>query len=201
MTRPEPPFWNLANVLTLSRLALAPLIFALIVFKYPIAAVAVFLFAAVTDWLDGQAARRLGLNSAIGRQLDPLVDKVLVLGCYIYLLAAVPDSGLAPWMVVAILARELIVQSIRSLIEGRGEPFGAKLSGKLKTVTQFAAIIAVLVVQAYPATSSLRLARDILIWSSVLLTIGSGFHYLVLAWPALAGAARVPNPDAGQQPR
>jgi CDP-diacylglycerol--glycerol-3-phosphate 3-phosphatidyltransferase len=188
MTHPEPPFWNLANVLTLSRLVLAPVVFALIVYGFPIAAVAVFLVAAITDWLDGLAARRQGVNSAIGRQLDPLVDKILVIGCYVYLMALVPDSGLAPWMITAILARELMVQAVRSLIEGRGEAFGAKFSGKLKTVTQFAAIIAVLIVRAYELTAAWVVVRDVLIWASVLLTIGSGVHYLVIAWPALAGS-------------
>lgn len=200
MPSPEPPFWNLANVLTLSRLVLAPVVFALIAYKYPIAAVAVFLIAAITDWLDGLAARRLKVNSAIGRQLDPLVDKVLVVGTYIYLMAFVPGGGIAPWMVTAIVARELTVQAIRSLIEGRGEPFGAKFSGKLKTVTQFAAIVAVLVVQAYELSGAWVVVRDVLIWASVLLTIGSGVHYLLLAWPALAGSSPPPIPPQDRRP-
>jgi CDP-diacylglycerol--glycerol-3-phosphate 3-phosphatidyltransferase len=200
MPGPEPPFWNLANLLTLSRLALAPVVFGLIVLQYPLAAVAVFLLAAVTDWLDGLAARRLKVNSALGRQLDPLVDKVLVIGCYVYLMAMVPNSGLAPWMITAILARELMVQAIRSLIEGRGEPFGAKFSGKLKTVTQFVAILAVLVVEAYGLASGWVVARDVLIWASVLLTIGSGLHYLVLAWPALIGPPPA-HPGPGPSPQ
>lgn len=184
--RAEPPFWNAANVLTLSRLALAPLIFGLIAYGAYLAAVGVFAVAALTDWFDGQIARRLGINSAVGRQLDPLVDKVLVAGCYVYLLAIGPQTGLAPWMVTAILARELIVQAIRGLIEGRGEPFGAKMAGKLKATAQFLAIIAILLVLAGFSSRAWVVARDALIWASVVLTVVSGVQYLALAWPQIA---------------
>jgi CDP-diacylglycerol--glycerol-3-phosphate 3-phosphatidyltransferase len=193
----DPParFWNPANALTLARLALTPVICGLIAYGSYIAAAAVFVAASVTDWLDGYVARRLGIVSAVGRQLDPLVDKVLVAGCYVYLLAVGPKSGLMPWMVTVILARELIVQAVRSLIEGRGEAFGAKLTGKLKTVTQFLAIIAILLVLSEQFARGGAVLRDALIWSSVLLTIGSGVHYLVIAWPMLAGERPSANPE------
>lgn len=181
-------FWNAANVLTLSRLALAPVVFALIVHGQYLAAAVVFVVAAVTDWLDGYAARRLGIVSAMGRQLDPLVDKVIVAGCYVYLLALGPESGLWPGMVTVIVARELIVQALRSLLEGQGEAFGAKLTGKLKTVFQFLAIIAILLVLAFGLGGAWVVVRDALIWISVLLTVLSGVHYLVIAWPSLSGA-------------
>jgi CDP-diacylglycerol--glycerol-3-phosphate 3-phosphatidyltransferase len=181
-------FWNAANVLTLSRLVLAPLVFALIVYGRYLAAAAVFGAAAVTDWLDGYVARRLGIVSAIGRQLDPLVDKVIVAGCYVYLLAlGAQKTGLWPGMVTVIVARELIVQALRSLLEGQGEAFGAKLTGKLKTVFQFLAIIAILLVLAFKLAGAWIAARDALIWASVLLTVLSGVHYLVIAWPLLSG--------------
>jgi CDP-diacylglycerol--glycerol-3-phosphate 3-phosphatidyltransferase len=182
-----PAFWNAANILTLSRLALAPFVFGLIAYGFHVAAAVVFLLAAVTDWLDGYVARRLKIVSAMGRQLDPLVDKVIVVGCYVYLLAQGTRAGLAPWMVTVIVARELIVQALRSLLEGQGEAFGAKLTGKLKTVTQFLAIVAILLVLAWQPPRAWVVLRDALIWASVLLTVLSGAHYLVVAWPLLAG--------------
>src|SRR5262245_5188119 len=117
-----PRFWNVPNTLTLGRLVLAVAVFALIARAYYLAALLVFAVAALTDALDGYLARRLNQMTAIGRQLDPLVDKVIICGGFVFLLA-VPDSGLWPSMVAAIIVRELIVQALRSLIEGRGEPF------------------------------------------------------------------------------
>lgn len=201
MSRAEPPLMNLANLLTFSRLLLAPVVWGLMALGHSTAAAGLFLAAAITDWLDGLAARRLQVGSALGRQLDPLVDKILVIGCYVYALAVVPNSGLYPWMIAAIVTRELTVQAIRSLIEGRGAAFGAKFSGKLKTVLQFAAIVGILLVQSGRLSSSWTIARDVLIWSSVLLTIGSGVHYLVLAGPMLAEASPAPPLPSERSPR
>ena len=87
-------------------------------------ALAVFLIAALTDALDGYFARLLNQESPIGRQLDPLIDKVIVAGCYIYL-ATIPDkTGVYPWMVTAIVVRELLIQGLRSLLEGQGQRSG-----------------------------------------------------------------------------
>ena len=79
-------------------------------------------------------------ETAIGRQLDPLVDKLIVAGALIYLLPGPRAGPGMPWMVTAIVIRELLIQGLRSLIEGRGEPFGAKMAGKLKTMFQCLAI-------------------------------------------------------------
>jgi CDP-diacylglycerol--glycerol-3-phosphate 3-phosphatidyltransferase len=186
MDRPAQGVWNLPNLLSLSRIVLAPVVCALIVHEQPMGAMAVLVLAAITDWLDGQAARRLGIVSPLGRQLDPLTDKVLVLSCYVYLLAVPADTGLMPWMVAVIVAREVIVQAIRGHLEGRGESFAAKMAGKLKTTFQFLSLVAILLVLDgrldAPAT---RWARDALTWIAVGLTIYSGLAYIRLAWPSL----------------
>src|SRR5687768_11831611 len=129
----SPRFWNVPNSLTMSRLGLAAVTFGLIAQGYYAGALLTFGLAALTDAFDGYFARRLNQATAIGRQLDPLVDKVMVAGGFIYLLA-IPESGLAPWMVTAVIVRELLIQWLRSLLEGRGEAFGARWAGKLKTV-------------------------------------------------------------------
>ena len=186
-------FWNVPNSLTISRLGLAVVVFVLIDLGLYFPALAVFILAAVTDALDGYLARRLGQVSAIGRQLDPLVDKVIVIGCFVYLLP-IPGTGVAPWMVAAIVARELIVQAIRSLVEGRGVAFGARTSGKLKTLTQCLAISGVLVILGLvePASTPMLWVRDALIWSAVGLTLYSGAIYLFVAWPHLKSEANAP---------
>lgn len=185
-TRPAPPrFWNVPNSFTVGRLVLGLAACSLISFHYDAVAMGVFLVAALSDALDGYLARRLGQVTPVGRQLDPLVDKVIVGGALIHLLPR-DGSGWMPWMVTTILVRELIVQALRSLIEGRGEPFGARTAGKLKTVFQCSAIIASLVVFTLSSThAALTIPRDILIYGAIALTIYSGFGYLVIAWPKL----------------
>ena len=106
--------------MTVSRLALAVCVFAFIDYELYFWALALFVIAAITDALDGYFARLLKQDTPIGRQLDPLIDKVIVSGCYIYL-ATIPGTGVLPWMVTAIVVRELLIQGLRSHLEGQGQ--------------------------------------------------------------------------------
>jgi CDP-diacylglycerol---glycerol-3-phosphate 3-phosphatidyltransferase len=188
MVAPAPRrFWNVPNSLTVGRLALAVLVFVLIDFESYAWALAVFTMAAATDALDGYFARLLKQDTPIGRQLDPLIDKVIVSGCYIYL-ATISGSGVLPWMVTAIVVRELLIQGLRSHLEGQGQPFGARTAGKFKTVVQCASISAVLICLALQSSSpTLFLLRDGLTWLAVLLTVYSGLSYVWIAFPKLRG--------------
>jgi CDP-diacylglycerol--glycerol-3-phosphate 3-phosphatidyltransferase len=181
-------FWNVPNVLTLSRLVLAIVVFAFVAYGWYWMALIVFALAAITDALDGYFARLLNQGTAIGRQLDPLVDKVIVCGAFIYLLTVPGNTGLAPWMVTTIVVRELLIQGLRSHLEGGGQAFGARTAGKLKTLTQCLSIGAILMAlklhQQYP---NILLARDFLTWSAVGLTIYSGLGYFWLALPNFKG--------------
>ena len=181
-------FWNVPNTLTVGRLALSLLVFALIDFESYRWAIAVFLLAALTDALDGYFARLLKQDTPIGRQLDPLVDKVIVSGCYIYL-ATISRTGVKAWMVTAIVVREILIQGLRSHLEGQGQAFGARAAGKLKTVVQCGSITAVLICLALKSApqSPLLLVRDILTWLAVILTLYSGLSYLWIAFPKLRG--------------
>jgi CDP-diacylglycerol---glycerol-3-phosphate 3-phosphatidyltransferase len=140
---PRPPVLNLPNLLTAARLGLAVVLFVCIAQAWWLAGAAVFALAAVTDWLDGYLARKQGLTSAFGRNFDPLVDKVLVCGAFIFLLP-VPGTGLAPWMVTVVVARELVITGLRSFLENQATTFGADLFGKLKMVLQCAALLVIL---------------------------------------------------------
>ena len=181
-------FWNVPNTLTVSRLVLAIGVFILIEFQFFLGAMALFVIAALTDALDGYFARLLKQDTPIGRQLDPLIDKVIVSGCYIYL-ATIPGTGVKPWMVTAIVIRELLIQGLRSLLEGQGQAFGARMAGKLKTVVQCVSISAVLLCLGLePSPSSaLPWIRDILTWLAVALTVYSGSSYIWIAFPKLRG--------------
>jgi CDP-diacylglycerol--glycerol-3-phosphate 3-phosphatidyltransferase len=180
----RPRFWNVPNALTVSRLGLAVAVFWLITYEYYLPALAVFAIAALTDALDGYFARLLNQTSAVGRQLDPMIDKVIVAGVYIYLLP-IPGTGLAPWMVVVVVVRELLVQGLRSHLEGQGQAFGANAAGKLKTVSQCLSIAAILLCLWARPSAPWLLARDALTWLAVGLTLYSGLAYLYLAMPKL----------------
>src|ERR1700746_2463515 len=118
LTPSRPPVFNLPNQLTAARLVLALVLFGLIATAHWIGFILIFALAALTDWLDGYLARKQGLSSTLGRNLDPLVDKVLICGAYIFLLPyGMRESWLLPWMVTVIVARELIITSLRSFVE------------------------------------------------------------------------------------
>src|SRR5262249_10160076 len=138
--------------------------------------------AAITDYLDGYLARRQGLTSTLGRNLDPLVDKILICGAFIFLVP-IPGSGLTPWMATVVVARELTITVLRSFLEGGGAKFGADWLGKIKMWLQCAALIAVFLTlmpqhDAGEAPFLLIVFRDILIYAMVVITILSGLQYL-----------------------
>src|SRR5712692_2216028 len=145
MTPRRPPVFNLPNQLTAARAGLAVILFAFIAQNWWGSCLVVFALAAVTDYLDGYLARLQGITSTLGRNLDPLVDKILICGAYIFILP-VPGSGLTAWMVTVVVARELTITVLRSYLEGQGAKFGADWLGKIKMWLQCAALIAVFVV-------------------------------------------------------
>ena len=181
-TPKRPPIVNLPNVLTASRFVLAMVLFVLIAWHESIGptpwlwCLGVFGAAAVTDYFDGYYARKLGLTSTLGRNLDPLVDKVLVCGAFTFLLV-VKDSGLEAWMVVVVVARELIITSLRGFLESQGVRFGADWLGKIKMWLQCAALIAIFIAQGWP-NEFYRAASVGLIYGMVVVTALSGAQYL-----------------------
>jgi CDP-diacylglycerol--glycerol-3-phosphate 3-phosphatidyltransferase len=193
----EPPIFNLPNQLTAARFVLAIVLFVLIAFELWLWCLVVFAAAAVTDWLDGYLARKQGLTSTLGRNLDPLVDKVLISGAFIFLLPFGSRQGegwLLPWMVTLIVARELVITSLRTFVESRGANFGADWLGKVKMVLQCAALIAIFVVLGLQDPDAnlgfLGRLRDGLIYAMLGATALSGLQYL---WRA-AGLLREEPP-------
>jgi CDP-diacylglycerol--glycerol-3-phosphate 3-phosphatidyltransferase len=176
---------NGPNVITLSRLVLAVLVFWLIDRGgHSLAALIVFLIAAATDALDGFIARRYGLVTKIGRILDPFVDKVIIGGTFMFL-AVQPDSGVNAWMVITVIGREMFVTSLRSVLEQEGKDFSATMSGKIKMVVQCAAVAGSLLYLEYGRGTSAEhtwaIARDVVLWSSVVVTLYSGYEYIIRA--------------------
>jgi CDP-diacylglycerol--glycerol-3-phosphate 3-phosphatidyltransferase len=206
-------FRHVPNALTALRLILAAVFFGMLsYFQYDVSgkhgdpkwlniAFIIYLIALLTDFLDGYLARRWKVEGAFGRVVDPFVDKVLVLGSFIFFAGKnftipshnpldVPQNvktitGVAPWMVVVILARELLVTSLRGSSEISGENFGAAFSGKLKMVLQSATILAILVYVNYlPRLLAGGLetvaaqTRNAFIWATLTVTVISGLLYV-----------------------
>jgi CDP-diacylglycerol---glycerol-3-phosphate 3-phosphatidyltransferase len=180
-----PSALNLPNLITLSRFALAIVLFGLIdIGGHWLAATVLFLVAAATDFLDGYIARRYGLVTKVGRILDPFVDKVIIGGAFMFL-AMHRDSGVNAWMVFTVIGREMFVTSLRSVLEKEGKDFSAIMSGKIKMVLQCAAVAGSLLFLEYGRNSNseyaLTIARDGLLWASVAVTLYSGYEYAIRA--------------------
>lgn len=144
-----------ANVITVGRGVLTIAVWVLVGAAedghslYSWLAFGLFVLCAVTDMLDGAVARSLGEVSVFGRIADPLVDKLLVLGTMIVLVAIPHVRAVLPsWVVVLVLARELIVTSLRAAVESGGQDFQAAIWGKAKMASQCVAVGAVLLLEA-----------------------------------------------------
>jgi CDP-diacylglycerol---glycerol-3-phosphate 3-phosphatidyltransferase len=134
---------NVPNALTVSRVPLTILLCALIEFRVWPAAFLTFVVAAVTDMIDGWWARRFGQLSTFGRVFDPLTDKILIGGAFIFLIP-VEESQMRAWMAAVVIGRELLITGVRGYVESLGKKFGADWFGKLKTILQCAWLLAVL---------------------------------------------------------
>ena len=191
--RSSPPatdlVWTVPNLLSAARMVLSIVFFVLIEREDFAAATVLFLLAATTDWVDGWYARRFNQVSRLGRILDPLVDKVLVCGAFIFL-AARPGTSILPWMAVVVVVRELVVTAVRAEMERAGRDFSAGMAGKLKMVLQCAAVTVELGRLGFPRLFTGVDARSLasgLAWAAVILTAYSGAEYVVKAWPVLTG--------------
>lgn len=177
---------TIPNLLSLSRLPLAVVLFACISYDAWTAALTVFLVATLTDWGDGWWARRTGRTSVLGRNLDPLTDKVLIGGAFIYLLP-VPEAGLDRWMVAVVICRELFITGLRGIVEAAGVKFGADWFGKVKTVLQSITLIGLFLILTVRDTTAavvlpvLEPAYLVLLYAMLAATVGSGVQYIVKA--------------------
>ncbi len=186
---------NLPNQITIARLALAIVFFVLLSQysqrqpRYGLLdlAACIFIVAAVTDILDGYLARKWGQVTALGRVLDPLVDKVLVCGAFILFAGPgfVDSDGhnvaeVSAWMVVLIVGRELLVTGLRGFNESIGISFGASVYGKLKMWMQSIAAPAILFIVAHDEAfgSAAGPLKAILVWLTVIITALSTVVYL-----------------------
>ena len=185
MTLRRAPRLNLPNQLTVLRLGMCGLLLITLSFDWRFSATTAFIIftlASLTDWLDGAIARSRHLVTDLGKLLDPLADKILVLGALVALVA----RGVAPmWMVVIIMAREFLISGLRQIAAGKQKILAAEKVGKHKTISQ---IVAVLVSLAYLSLGEFGLqsnnfahflgqAQLPLYWFALIITVVSGVIY------------------------
>ena len=196
---------NLPNLLTLSRI---PLMLAVIGLLYPspdsiwpwmrTCALLLFLFAALTDWLDGWLARKFGQVSEFGKFMDALSDKVLTLGMFVSLLALGELEDWALFPVLLILSREFLITGLRLVAAGKGKTLAAEKIGKLKTIVQLTCISLYLGKIALmfdfrevfsgsdelhgKLVSLLKTGGDLTLLAATIITVFSGIVYLSKYW-------------------
>ncbi|HIA71754.1 MAG TPA: hypothetical protein EYO01_03500 [Phycisphaerales bacterium] len=194
---------RIPNAITMMRIIIAAAFFAVLGgYRFPEqgilygnVAIALFVLAATTDFIDGYLARKWNVVSMFGRLMDPFCDKVLILGTFIYFAGPrfsveawvesdrmlTMATGIYPWMVVVIIARELLVTSIRGILESMGHTSGAKWAGKMKMILQsfILPLILLLVVNFNPEKySGVMLAINALAWVLLIVTVWSGLPYV-----------------------
>lgn len=185
-------FSTLANKLSIFRMVLSPVFFFLIIAETALlrqASLAVFLIAAVTDWYDGEIARRSGTVTNMGKFLDPLADKFLTSAAFL----AFAFLDFVPWwMVIVIVFRDLVITVLRSLAESRGVHICTSKFAQWKTFIQMAVLYYLLLLIIGAETGWIRAATggvidtlldSTLVWllmlAVTLLTILTGIQYLI----------------------
>ena len=164
----DPSAWNVPNALSCARIALVPVLLW-VLFTEPngsTTAAALFALASITDVADGHIARTQGLVTSVGKVLDPLADKLMVVSV---LLSLVVLDRVPAWAVAVILGREVLVSVLRSRASRKGFEVGARPLGKIKMGLQVALVLVLLGV---PDIESLPV--DLLLYATVAITVMSG---------------------------
>jgi CDP-diacylglycerol--glycerol-3-phosphate 3-phosphatidyltransferase/cardiolipin synthase len=177
---------SLPNVLTYGRIAAVPaLVACLFLLKGDVArwsALTVFVAACITDWLDGYLARIWDQQSALGRMLDPIADKLLVGAALIMLVHDNTIDGWPVWAAVIIMSREILVSGLREFLAELNVKVHVTQLAKWKTTMQ---MIALGVLIAGPAGDKIvpgvSFAGTVLLWVAALLTLFTGYDYLKAA--------------------
>ncbi|MDH4228042.1 MAG: CDP-diacylglycerol--glycerol-3-phosphate 3-phosphatidyltransferase [Deltaproteobacteria bacterium] len=175
---PAKEFLTLPNLISLFRIAATPVIVIMLIDPDKGAsfiATLIFLVVCLTDWLDGFLARRLKSVTSLGKFLDPLADKILIVSVLVML---VELDRVPAWIVAAILAREFAVTGLRSVAVDSGIVIQASPLGKLKTVTQIAGIAPLVLHYKYFGID-FHAAGTVILWFALVFTLWSGIDYFV----------------------
>ena len=168
--------WNIPNALSLVRIGVSPVLVLLLLSPgrgLSLFCAILFALVCITDWLDGYLARRMNTVTTLGKFLDPLADKLLIITALIMM---IPLDRVPAWMVALIVGREIAVTGLRAIAVDEGVVIDASSLGKFKTVAQIAAIIPLLLHYTFYGINFHYLGI-LIFWLAFGLTLYSGFDY------------------------
>ena len=183
---PQDATVNLPNLLTFARLLLIPVFIVLLSQPGPqhsIGAAVVFIVAALTDLLDGYFARRRAEITRLGRLLDPIADKLLVLSGLILL---VQTHRVSAVIAILMIAREVAVTGIRAIASAEGIVMSAETSGKYKMTAQVIAIVLLILVDSVDPSWNFQMFGTFFLYAALMLGFYSGARYLMTFWRAVS---------------
>ncbi len=167
---------NLPNKLTMGRMIAVPFFIAAYMTEYYAVALVIFILASITDFLDGQIARKRGLVTNFGKIMDPLADKILV---YSALCLFIDSEIITGWMLIIILAREFVVAGMRTVAASEGKVLAAGMSGKIKTALQMVAVIIIMLALTIPSAPAIMTTGLVIFYLSLVMTVYSGCEYII----------------------
>jgi len=170
--------FNIANFITLSRIASIPALIVLLYFNGKttcIISASIFSLASITDLIDGYIARKFNIVTSLGKFLDPLADKLLVAVAMIML---IPHGWIPAWMAAVIIGREIAVTGLRGIAVVEGIIIEANQLGKYKTIFQNLALIALIIHYDYFSINFQNLGL-IFLWVALIITTLSGIDYFI----------------------
>ncbi len=183
--------WTVANQLTLLRMLLIPAFVILVVYGRPGWALVTFGVAGITDGLDGLIARRAGQKTSLGAWLDPMADKLLLVTTFVVL--TVPGTDLVNrfpfWLTILVITRDVVIVTTVAIVTAvmGVRTFRPSIYGKVATGVY---LVTCVVLMWFNYLGRRSVLVDIGIWSSLAITLVSGFHYI-------AHAARIINTPSG----
>ena len=167
---------SLPNALTIIRVVAIPIILILLFYPeriYQLITAFFFLLVAVTDTVDGYLARRRGIVTTLGKFLDPLADKLLIVTA---LIALIPARGIPAWMVIVIVGREIAVTGLRGIAVSQDIVIAASALGKYKTVFEVASIFFLIFKEEFLSIDFHQVGM-VLLWVALVMAVLSGIDY------------------------
>ncbi len=177
---------NIPNLLSLSRILSVPVFILLMLEPNPVRALAagiVFSLASATDWLDGYLARKWGQVTKVGKLLDPIADKILIMAALVTLVEIRSDV-VHSWMAIVIIGREFAVTGLRAIASSEGIIIPAETVGKYKVGAQITTVLSLLLYQ-YWDQEWMRQLGWLALWVAMILAVYSAVQYFRTYWKKL----------------
>lgn len=175
--------FNIPNLLSISRILAVPVFIVLMLDPSPLRALVagiVFSIASATDWLDGYLARRWGQVTKIGKLLDPIADKILIMSALV-ILVEIRSDVVPAWIAIIIIGREFAVTGLRAIAASDGIIIPAETSGKFKVGAQITAVLSLLL-DYYMTRDWMRTLGIYALWVAMFLSLYSALYYFKTYW-------------------